>query len=103
MNNAETGEKPNWSEMWEGLYYLSFFIFSTLVVIPNLGKSLTFGYYLPIAMVIYGTAGTFVGILVYRLVKNQALWIKWSFIVIIYVLVLYQLLTHVDRFTIPDM
>lgn len=99
----QSQDRPDWSQMWEGMYYLSFFIFATLVVIPNLGKDLTFGYYYPIAMIIYGAVGVFIGIGVYRLVRNTPLIIRWGIIIAIYVLVFYQLITHVDRFTIPDM
>jgi hypothetical protein len=103
MENKEANNGVDWSQMWEGLYYLSFFILATLVVIPNMGKTLTLGYYYPVAMLIYGTIGVFVGIFVYRLVQNAAAWLKMGIIVAIYVAVFYQLLTHLDRFTIPDM
>jgi len=96
-------ERVDWSQMWEGVYYLSFFVFSTLIVIPNLGKDLTLGYYYPIAMLIYGTIGVFTGIGVYKLVKNAPVSIRWSIIIAIYISVFYQLITHVERFTIPDM
>jgi hypothetical protein len=94
--------KPDWSGVWEGLYYLTFFIFATLFVIPNLGKTLTFGYYFPVAMLIYGTAGTFVGIWVFALVRNRPVWLKTSILVLLLGLVMFQLVTHIDRFSIPD-
>ncbi|KRP08167.1 MAG: hypothetical protein ABR95_10040 [Sphingobacteriales bacterium BACL12 MAG-120813-bin55] len=103
MENKGENSRVDWSHMWEGLYYLSFFILATLVVIPNLGKTLTLGYYYPVAMLIYGTIGVLAGIFVYRLVQHAAAWIKMGIIVAIYLAVFYQLLTHLDRFTIPDM
>ncbi|HAE13733.1 MAG: hypothetical protein H6548_10260 [Chitinophagales bacterium] len=103
MDTTETAQRPDWSDMWEGLYYLSFFIFATLVVIPNLGKTLTFGYDFRIAMIPYGTIGVFAGMGVYRLVRNAPVWLKMGIILLIYAAVMYQLITHVDRFTIPDL
>ncbi|MBK6731149.1 MAG: hypothetical protein IPG60_09325 [Bacteroidetes bacterium] len=79
-----------------------FFYFFILVVIPNLPKSLTLNGYYPIAMVIYGTIGVFTGIGVFRLVRNASDKIKWVIIIVLYVLVVYQLLSHVDRFMVPN-
>lgn len=95
-------QKLDFSQMWDGLYYLSFYIFFILFVIPNLPKSLTLNGYYPIAMVIYGTIGVFTGIGVYRLVRNASEKLKWVILIVLYILVVYQLLTHVDRFMVPD-
>ena len=95
-------DKLDYSQMWEGLYYLSFFIFFILVVIPRLPAALTLNAYYPIAMAVYGTIGVFTGIGVYRLVRNASDTLKWSIITVIYIAVVYQLLTHVERFMVPD-
>lgn len=100
---VNANEKLDLSQMWEGMFYLSFFILATLVVIPNLPKQYTFNLYYPIAMVIYGSIGVFAGIGVYRLVKHTGDWLKWGIVIAIYTAVIYQLITHVERFAVPDM
>ncbi len=98
----QTG-KLDLSQMWDGMYYLSFFIFFILVVIPNLPKALTLNAYYPIAMVIYGALGVFIGIGVYNVIRKAPDAVKWSILIVLYAAVLFQLLTHVDRFMVPDL
>ena len=54
-------------------------------------------------MIPYGTIGVFAGMGVYRLVRNAPVWLKWGSFCSFYAAVMYQLITHVDRFTIPDL
>jgi len=90
---------------WEGFFYLSFFIFANIVLIPYTPKKLSFlsfnGYY-PLAMITYGLGGLFAGMLVFRLVKNAPSWVKFTIVAVIYATILYYLVDNIERFMIPD-
>ncbi len=86
---------------WEGFYYLSFFIFFNIVLIPYTPKSWSFDRYYPIALITYGFAGVLCGIFAFRLVKNAPGWLKFAIMAVLYGIMLFYLFDNVHRFTAP--
>ena len=86
---------------WEGFFYLSFFIFTNIVLIPYTPKSWSFGRYYPIALITYGAVGVVAGLITFRIVKNAPNWVKFGIMAILYIIMLAYLLTNVHRFTTP--
>lgn len=86
---------------WEGFYFLSFFIFFNIVLIPYAPKSLTFNQYYPIAMIIFGGAGLITGRVCYLIMKNWPQWTKFSLHVVLYGIILFYLVENIQKFTIP--
>lgn len=85
---------------WEGFFYIGFYIFFIMVLIPYLPKSLSFNRYYPVAMVTFGLPGILCGILTYRIVKNMPEWVKITIMGGIFLTIIFYLVTHFDRFTI---
>jgi len=87
---------------WQGFFYLSFFIFANIVLIPYTPKSWSFGRYYPVAMIFYGGAGLLLGMIAYRLLKDAPGWVKTVIVTTLYAIILYYLMDNIERFTIPD-
>jgi branched-subunit amino acid ABC-type transport system permease component len=99
-NTEEQEYTPNM--FWEGFFYLTFFIFANIVLIPYTPKSWSFGRYYPVAMIIYGAAGLAAGMIAYRLLKNAPNWVKATIVSILYAIIIFYLVDNIERFTIPD-
>ena len=87
---------------WEGFFYLTFFIFANIVLIPYTPKSWSFGRFYPIAMITYGLAGLLTGMIMFRLLKNAPNWLKFAVVAVLYAIILYYLVDNIERFMIAD-
>lgn len=87
--------------LWEGFFYLAFFIFFCIYLIPNTPKSWSFDRYYPVAMLSYGTVGVLTGRLAYVVTRRMPAWFKIAIMVVLYTLVVYYLITHYEKFAIP--
>ncbi len=86
---------------WEGFYFLTFFIFFNIVLIPYAPKSLTFDQYYPVAMIFFGGTGLLVGRGCYLVMKNWPEWTKFTLHAVLYLIILYYLIDNIEKFTIP--
>lgn len=102
-NQQDQQQQHNPNLFWEGFFYLSFFVFFDIVVIPYAPKSITFDQYYPLAMVIVGGAGLFVGMLAFRVMKNWPNFIKAGLFVVMYGIILWYLIENINKFTVPWM
>lgn len=94
-------EQPyNPNMFWQGFYYLSFFVFFCIVLIPNTPKSLSFDRYYPLALISYGLVGLACGMLAYRIMRNTAAWMKFAVVAILYIFLLYYLIDNLHKFAI---
>lgn len=100
-NNINTIENKNTPiEFWGPFIYLTFFIFFNLVLLPNANPAIRLNNY-DIEIIIYGAVGIFVGIFVYRLIKNTPNWFKFIFVAVLYAMILIRLILHWKLFTVP--
>lgn len=99
-DNEDTVIKADYSGLWEGIYYLSFFVFFNLFILPLVPKQYSLNHNFSVAGILYGFAGCIAGIVIYRVVRDMPVWVKSGIIFIVYALVLYQLITHADSFTV---
>lgn len=86
---------------WEGFYFLSFFIFFNIVLIPYAPKSLTLNEYYPVAMIFFGLAGLGTGRIAYLIMKNWPQWTKFMLHVVLYGIILLYLIDNIEKFTVP--
>jgi uncharacterized membrane protein len=96
-----TNYDPNM--FWEGFYYLSFFIFFIIFLIPYAPKTITFDGNYKIAMIPFGIAGVLTGRVAFLLTRNMPSWVKVALMAVVYACLLYYLFTNVGRFTVPDL
>jgi len=94
----EQSFEPNM--LWEGFFYLAFFIFFCIFLIPNTPKAWSFDRYYPIAMITYGTAGIFTGRVAYLITRKMPGWVKTGIMVVLYTLVIYYLVSHYEKFSL---
>lgn len=98
---AQEQEQPFQPNMfWEGFYYLSFFVFFIIVLIPYAPKSITFDQYYPIAMIPFGIAGFLCGAITFRILKNTSSKVKFAVMAILYAVLIYYLLTNIQNFSV---
>lgn len=95
----ESRHDPNL--FWEGFYFLSFFIFFNVVLIPYAPKSLTLNQYYPVAMLFFGGTGLLVGRGAYLLMKRWPEWTKFLLHCVIYGIILVYLVANIQKFTVP--
>ena len=103
VNQPEQDHKHDPNLFWEGFFYLSFFVFFDIVVIPYAPKSITFDQYYPLAMILVGGAGQFIGMLAFRIMKNWPSIIKFALFVVMYGIILWYLIENIQKFTVPWM
>jgi hypothetical protein len=105
QQQEEQSQEYHPNMFWGGFFYLTFFIFFNIVLIPYTPKKLSFltfdGYY-PVAMIIYGLAGLFTGMLMFKLLKNAPNWVKLALVSVLYAIILYYLVDNIERFQIPE-
>lgn len=94
----EQSFQPNM--FWEGFYYLSFFVFFCIVLIPYTPKALSFDRYYPLALITYGLAGLICGAVAFRILKNAPPWMKFSVVAILYIILIYYLIDNMHHFAI---
>jgi len=83
---------------WEGFFYLSFFVFFCIVLIPYTPKALSFDRYYPLALITYGIVGLISGAIAYKLLKNAASWVKFVVMAILYIVMIYYLIDNMHHF-----
>ncbi len=99
-----TNEQPYIPNMfWEGFYYLSFFTFFIIFLIPYAPEKITFDDNYKIAMIPFGLAGVLTGRIAYLLTRNMPSWVKVTLMAVVYACLLYYLFTNTSRFTVPDL
>lgn len=98
VQNEEQEFKPDM--LWEGYIYLAFFVFFCIFLIPNTPKSWSFDRYYPIALITYGAVGIFTGRVAYLITRNMPGWVKAAMVGVLYSLVIYYLVTHIEKFSV---
>jgi hypothetical protein len=98
INQAEQKNEP--VNFWGPFIYMAFFIFFNLVLLPNAPKKIRMNNY-DIEIILYGMAGIFTGILVYRIIRNTPSWFKFILVAVLYGIILVRLITHWKIFTVP--
>lgn len=100
-NTPQAQPKQDANLFWEGFYFLSFFIFFNIVLIPCAPKALTFNQYYPVAMILFGGAGLLTGRGCYLIMKNWPQWTKFTLHAALYIIILIYLINNIEKFTIP--
>ncbi|MBC8045665.1 MAG: hypothetical protein H7Y00_02620 [Fimbriimonadaceae bacterium] len=96
---------------WGPFTYMTFFIFFNLIILPNIDMWLhklfpsknihiRMNNY-DIEMILYGSAGIFTGIIVYRIIQNTPSWFKFILIGGMYGIILGRLIIEWKLFTVP--
>lgn len=98
ISNTEQKNEP--IQFWGPFTYLTFFIFFNLILLPYAPKKIRLHNY-DIEMILYGAAGIFTGIVVYRIIKNTPVWFKFLLIGGMYAVILARLIIEWKLFTVP--
>lgn len=85
---------------WEGFYYLTFFVFFCIVLIPYTPKALSFDRYYPLALITYGLVGLICGVIAYKILKNAPSWLKFAVVAVLYIVMIYYLIDNMHHFAI---
>ncbi len=83
---------------WEGFYYLTFFVFFCIVLIPYTPKALSFDRYYPLALITYGIVGLIFGAIAFKFLKNAPSWLKFTVVAILYAILIYYLVDNMHQF-----
>jgi hypothetical protein len=87
-------------QFWGPFIYLAFFIFFNLVLLPEAPAKIRMRNY-DIEMIVYGAAGIFTGMLIYRIIKNTPTWVKLLLVCAVYGIILIRLIDEWRIFTVP--
>jgi Ca2+/Na+ antiporter len=98
-----TVSKADYSGFWEGMTCLTCYVFSCLFIMPNMhahDKKYNFDAAFGTEGILFGFAGAIAGLLVYRIIRNRPNWLKLTVILVMYACILFQLISHAERFTV---